>query len=239
MHPWLYNNKEYLNNPVSIRRVAAECSGVDDGVGQVLDELQRLGLDENTLVVYAADQGWMGGTNGIWGMGDHTRPLGAFDGMMQIPLLFRHKGVIRPGNTSDLLVSNYDFLPAVLGYLGLTDRLRGAKPASPGRDFSPVLRGQTIPWDNVVYYEMETVRAIRTEDWKYVNRPDGPLELYDLKADPYEKFNLYGQPPQADVQKELAARLQAFFNKTAEPKYDLYRGGSSKASLLSDRAVRK
>jgi arylsulfatase A-like enzyme len=66
MHPWLFNNKQYLNNPTSIRRVAAETSGVDDGVGQVMATLKELGLDERTLVVYAADQGWMGGTNGIW-----------------------------------------------------------------------------------------------------------------------------------------------------------------------------
>jgi len=237
-HPWLFNNKEYLNNPVSIRRVAAETSGVDDGVGAVMEELRRLGLDENTLVVYTADQGWMGGTNGLWGMGDHTRPLSAFDGMMQVPLIVRHPGAIRPGTTSDLLTSNYDFLPAVLGYLGLGDKLAGAKPRSPGRDYSPVLRGQTLAWENVVYYEMEYVRAIRTENWKYVHRPQGPLELYDLKNDPYEKFNLYGQPPHAAVEAQLKRQLEAFFARTADPKFDLYRGGISKATLLSGRKGR-
>lgn len=235
MHPWLFNNKEYLNNPVSIRRVAAETSGVDDGVGTVLEELDRLGLDQNTLVVYTADQGWMGGTNGLWGMGDHTRPLAAFDGMMQVPLIVRQPGAIRAGTTSDLLVSNYDFLPSVLSYLGLGDTLADARPKSPGRDFSPVLRGRTIAWDNVVYYEMETVRAIRTAAWKYVHRREGPYELYDLKADPFEKFNLYGQPQQAVVQEQLRRQLEAFFHRTAEPQYDLYRGGRSKATLLGSR----
>jgi arylsulfatase A-like enzyme len=235
VHPWLFNNKEYLNNMVSIRRVAAETSGVDDGVGAVLDELHRLGLDEHTLVVYSADQGWMGGTNGLWGMGDHTRPFSAFDGMMQVPLIFRHPGRIRAGSTSDILVSNYDFLPTVLHYLGLGNKLTGTKPQSPGRDYSPVLCGETVPWDNTVYYEMETVRAIRTSDWKYVHRPQGPFELYDLKSDPFEKVNLYGQPSQAAIQQRLKERLEAFFRQRAEPKYDLYRGGTSKATLLTDR----
>ena len=234
VHPWLFNNKEYLNNMVSIRRVAAETSGVDDGVGTVLEELHRLGLDAHTLVVYSADQGWMGGTNGLWGMGDHTRPFSAFDGMMQVPLIFRHPGRIRAGSTADILVSNYDFLPTVLHYLGLGDKLTGAKPQSPGRDYSPVLCGETVPWDNVVYYEMETVRAIRTSDWKYVHRPQGPFELYDLKNDASEKVNLYGQPSQAAIQQRLKERLEAFFRQTAEPKYDLYRGGTSKATLLTD-----
>lgn len=235
MHPWLFDNREYLNNLVSIRRVAAETSGVDDGVGAVLEALHQLGLDENTLVIYSADQGWMGGTNGLWGMGDHTRPLSAFDGMMQIPLIFRHPGRIKAGSTSDILVSNYDLLPTVLRYLGLGDKLTGVKPQSPGRDYSHVLRGETISWDNVVYYEMEYVRAIRTAEWKYVHRPQGPFELYSLASDPYEKVNLYGQPTQASVQQELKQRMEAFFDRTAEPKYDLYRGGTSKATLLSGR----
>ena len=64
----------------------------------------------------------MGGQNGMWGMGDHTRPIGAHELMMQIPLIFRHPGNIPAGQTSDLLVSNYDFLPTVLGYLGLDDK---------------------------------------------------------------------------------------------------------------------
>jgi arylsulfatase A-like enzyme len=235
MHPWLFNNKQYLNNPVSIRRVAAETSGVDDGVGQVMATLKELGLDERTLVVYAADQGWMGGTNGIWGMGDHTRPMGAFDGMMRIPWIFRHSGSIRPGTKSDAMVSNYDFLPTVLSYLNLRDEPNDARPKSPGRDFSPVLHGKPLDWENVIYYEMEFVRAIRTDRWKYVHRPEGPYELYDLTGDPYEKFNLYGQPQHLTIQRDLKSRLDTFFDKTAEPKYNLYRGGTSKATLLSGR----
>jgi arylsulfatase A-like enzyme len=238
MHPWLYNNKQYLNNPVSIRRVAAETSGVDDGVGEVMATLEELGLDENTLVVYAADQGWMGGTNGIWGMGDHTRPMGAFDGMMRIPLIFRHTGKISPEGKSDIMVSNYDFLPTVLSYLGLPDKLQNATPRSPGRDFAPVLLGQEMAWENEVYYEMEYVRAIRTDQHKYVHRPEGPLELYDLEADPHEKFNLYGQPDNSTIQEELKGRLDAFFTQYAEPKYNLYQDGTSKASLLSHRTPR-
>lgn len=239
MHPWLFNNKDYLNNLVSIRRVAAETSGVDDGVGAVMAALEELGLEENTLVVYAADQGWMGGTNGLWGMGDHTRPLSAFDRMMHVPLIFRQPAAIPSGSQSDLLVSNYDFLPTVLNYLGFSKEVDRLEPRSPGRDFSPALRGEAIDWDHAVYYEMEYTRAIRTADWKYVHRPEGPYELYDLQNDPYEKVNLYGQPVHADQQKQLQQRLEAFFDETAEPKYDLYRGGGSKATLLSDRAPRR
>jgi arylsulfatase A-like enzyme len=234
MHPWLFNNREYLNNIDAIRRVAAEVSGVDDGVGAVLDTLQELGLDRDTLVVFCGDQGWVGGQNGLWGMGDHTRPLTAFDGMMRVPLIVRHTGRIPAGAKSDLMVSNYDFMPTVLSYLGLADP-RNLNPNSPGRDFSPTLLGREQPdWDQRVFYEMENVRAIRTTTAKYVHRhADGPHELYDLTADSGEMMNLYGQR-QADLQRELTSQLRAFFDRRADPKYDLYRGGGSKTRLLSD-----
>lgn len=193
--------------------------------------LKRLGLDDDTLVIFAADQGWMGGQNGMWGMGDHFRPTGAHELMMQIPLLFRHAGRIPAGRTSDLLVSNYDFMPSVLSYLGLGARVPAA-PKSPGRDFAPVLRGQatTAAWENEVFYEMETTRAIRTEGWKYVARfPSGPFELYDLKRDPSERFNLYGQPGLEATRAELAGRLDRFFATYADPHYDVWKGGISKA----------
>jgi len=232
MHPWQHANKQFHNQQVAMERVAAETSGVDDGVGEIMATLKRLGLDDNTLVVYAADQGWMGGQNGMWGMGDHFRPIGAHDLMMQIPLLFRQPGKIPAGRTNDFLVSNYDFLPSVLGHLGLGDKLP-QKPKSPGRDFSAVLRGETIPWDNTICYEMESCRAIRTGDWKYVARfPNGPHELYDLKADPRERVNLFGQPGTETRRDELANRLAVFFRQYADPQYDVWNGGRSKASRL-------
>jgi arylsulfatase A-like enzyme len=233
MHPWQFHNKAFHNQQAARERVAAETSGVDDGVGEVMATLKRLGLEDHTLVVYAADQGWMGGQNGIWGMGDHTRPIGAHELMMQIPLVFRHLGRVPPAVVSDRLVSNYDFLPTMLSYLGLADRIPQS-PRLPGRDFSPLLRGQEIAWEDVVFYEMETCRAIRTDRWKLVLRhPDGPHELYDMQSDPRERFNLYGQASSEPVRNELQDRLQAFFQTYADPQYDLWRSGRSKAKRVT------
>jgi arylsulfatase A-like enzyme len=104
-------------------------------------------------------------------------------------------------------------------------------PKSPGRDFSAALRGQKLQnWDNTVFYEMETTRAIRSERWKFVSRhPSGPFELYDRQSDPQERFNLYAQPGTADIQADLAKQLDTFFTRHADPKYDLWKGGRSKA----------
>ncbi|MBL9134176.1 MAG: sulfatase-like hydrolase/transferase [Verrucomicrobiaceae bacterium] len=232
MHPWQFANKQFHNTDAGRRRMAAECSGVDDGVGEIMAVLKANGLDDNTLVVYSSDQGWMGGQNGMWGMGDHFRPTGAHELMMQIPLIFRQPGCIPAAQTCDALVSNYDFLPSVLGHLGLADKMP-QQPKSPGRDFSPALRGEKLEnWDNTVFYEMETTRAIRTERWKFVSRhPDGPFELYDMQSDPQERFNQYGQPGTEAIRADLSKQLDIFFTRHADPKYDIWKGGGSKAKL--------
>lgn len=239
MHPWQDANKSFHNTQTAMERCAAETSGVDDGVGEIMETLKRLGLDDDTLVVYAADQGWMGGQNGLWGMGDHTQPVTAFELMMQIPLIFRHPGRIAAGETNDRIVSNYDFMPSLLSYLGLAERMP-QQPKSPGRDFSPQLAGTASggaaspasedEWDNTMFYEMEVCRAVRGERWKYVSRfPDGPYELYDMQDDPQERVNLYGQPGMEAVRAEMADRLDSFFKNFADPQYDIWQGGGSKA----------
>ena len=107
------------------------------------------------------------------------------------------------------------------------------QPKSPGRDFSPALRGQKLDnWDNTIYYEMETTRAVRTDRWKYVARfPGGPFELYDLQSDPQERFNQFGQPGTDEIKADLAKQLDAFFSTYADSKYDIWKGGGSKAKL--------
>jgi len=233
VHPWLKNNRSFVNNVQAMRRYAAEVSGVDDGVGEVIAALRRLGLDETTLVVYTADQGWGGGQHGIWGMADHTRPLHAFDETMHVPLIFRHVGSIRPGGTCDRVVAQYDLLPTLLSCLRLADRLPDT-PRRPGRDLTPLLRGQTVEWDDVAFYEFEDTRAIRTGEWKYVRRHGGgPEELYDLAHDPGETANLASQEAHAETQGRLARCLDAFFARFADPKYDLWHGGGSKSHRLT------
>src|SRR2546423_15713873 len=106
------------------------------------------------------------------------------------------------------------------------------RPQSRGRDFSRAIKSEPIEWDNVIFYEMETCRAIREERWKYVARhPSGPHELYDMQADPRERVNLYGQPGTEETRSRLARRLEEFFAVYADPQYDIWKGGGSKAKL--------
>lgn len=243
-HPWQLHNRDYINNPTSIRRVATEVSGVDDGVGSIMSTLKQHGMDENTIVIFLADQGWVGGHGGFFGMGDHTRPVTARDGMMKIPMIWRFPNRIAADRRSDRMVANYDVLPTLLDQLNLRDE---TPEMSPGRSFlkeldpkktasSPFVR--SVQTHAAVFYEFESLRCIRTGSWKYVHRhPNGPHELYNLHDDPDEFHNLCGDRTlEADsrlagVQQELKQRLDEFFSQYAAPKYDLWNGGGSQTFI--------
>ncbi len=232
-HSWNHHYGGRIGELQSIRKYAAEISGIDDGVGRVMAALKRLGLDQNTLVIFTADQGMSGGHSGFWGMGDHTRPLTGFDWTTHIPLIFRYPDNVPAGRRVDLLVSNVDFFPTLLDYLGL-ERSGPSQPALPGRSFVATLRDEPIDnWDNTVFFEFENVRAIRTDRWKYIERfRQPPNELYDLKADPGELNNLIDQPAHAESQRDLARQLHAYFDRVADPKWDIWKGGTSKTGLI-------
>ena len=231
-HPWLRQNREIINNPVSIRGYASAVSGVDDGVGAILSALENYGLEEDTLVIFTADQGLCGGHHGMWGMGDHSRPIHTFEETIHIPLIFRHTGSIPAGSIFDRRTCNYDFFPSMLAYLDLADAMPST-PELPGVSYARALQGEEIAWGDVIFHEFENVRMIRNDRWKYTRRyPDGPDELYDMQADPGERQNLVDDSGCATVIETLQAELDAFFSRYADPQYDMWRGGRSKAGRL-------
>jgi arylsulfatase A-like enzyme len=229
-HPWLLNNRDMINNPISIRAYASAVSGMDDGVGAILDGLKGRGLDENTLVVFTADQGWCGGHHGMWGMGDHSRPIHTYEESVRIPLIYRHTGRIPAGSVIDSRTCNYNIFPTLMDHLGLEEQ---TPPGLPGTSHAPALSGAAPDWDETVFFDYENTRMVRNDRWKYAARhPNGPNELYDLQADPDEHHNLAYVPAYSATEIEMRGRLQAFFDKYADPEYDVWKGGRSKAGML-------
>ena len=232
-HPWNHQYASWMDDPAVRRKYAAEISGIDDGVGRVLETLEQQGLRDDTVVVFMGDQGLAAGHSGFWGMGDHTRPLTAFDWTMSIPLIVSHRGKTPAGHRSSLMVSTYDVLPSLIEYIGL-----GQKPqTSPGRSFAGVLRSTPIgAWEDAVYFEFENVRAIRTPEWKFIERiHESPNELYHLKSDAGERVNLIGDARHARMRAELKKKLDGFFARYADPKWDLWKGGKSKSGLITGK----
>lgn len=198
MHPWQFNNREYLSNETCIRRYAAELTTIDDGIGELLSKLETIGRLHDTLIVFTGDNGWSGGQHGVWGMGDHTRPKCVFDPTMRVPLIWWQPNRIKPPVVQEH-VSHVDFFPPLLAHLSLQPELP-AKQKLTGHDYSLALRGEPLqPWDDTVFYEYEDLRCVRTPTVKWVHRHAGPLdELYDLKRDPGEQASLNNDASAAD-----------------------------------------
>lgn len=225
-HPWMMQHNgevvEGSRNPLpSLRGYFAAVTGMDRAVGRVLEQLSSLGLDESTLVVFTSDNGMNCGHHGIWGKGNGTYPQNMYDSSIKVPLIFAQPGRIAAGGRSDVMISGYDMMPTVLEYLGV----KWERPAGlPGRSFAGVLddEGSADELDSVVVYdEYGPVRMIRTRDHKYVHRyPDGPHELYDLRADPGERSNLVDQPACAAERDQLRSRLESWFDTYVEPTRD-------------------
>lgn len=227
MHPWQHDNKAYLNNLQCIRRYAAEVTTIDDGVGAILDKLRTLGIAERTVVIVAGDNGWSGGHQGLWGMGDHTRPLTAFDPQMRVPLIWWHPGRIAAAQVIPAHVSHLDFLPTLLDYIGIE------WPASPlpGRSYAAALRGEELTgWDDTVLYEFENLRCVRTPEEKLVERFQAEVdEQFDLVNDPGEAHNLLES---GSGGAEFSDRIATRFRPYVDPRFDLWNGGTSKAPPL-------
>jgi arylsulfatase A-like enzyme len=225
-HPWNAGGNPATDEGHGNRRDSlvgyfAATTAMDAGIGRVMAHLDRLGLRKSTLVVFMSDNGMNCGHHGIWGKGNGTRPQNMYDTSVKVPCIFSQPGRVPEGEVAYGLFSAYDFWPTILDHAGL-ERPAGG-PEKPGRSFARLLAGeaQTSADAVVVFDEYGPVRMIRTRDWKYVHRfPDGPHELFDLRADPGERENRIGDPAVADELARLRARLTDWFGRYTDADAD-------------------
>lgn len=239
-HPWQRAYLENNNDLNVMRNYAAAVSGVDDAVGRILSNLDEVGQADNTVVIYTSDHGLCAGHHGFWGMGDHSFPNHLVQTNLTIPLLVRHPAGIAPGRASKRLSSHYDLLPSLLDYLGMP-AIEGDRPRI-GESYAPLLRSAATdeadapPESRLMFHEHECVRCVQDGHWKLILRhPDGPNELYHLADDPGEWCNLFNDPAHRDQQDRLTLELANFFQAQADPQYDLWQSGRSKAGRTTAR----
>lgn len=190
---------------------------VDDAVGRVLDYLDAHGLTDNTLVVYASDQGFLLGEHGLY----DKRFI--YEEAFRTPLLMVWPGHIRPGSESRALVQNIDWAPTLLDAAGVD-----VPDAMDGRSLLPLFRsGRAAGWRQSLYYQyydypaVGSVRkhyGIRTARYKLIHwcdtgangDPDiDSWELFDLRRDPHEVNNVFDDARYAAVRGRLTALLEA------------------------------
>jgi arylsulfatase A-like enzyme len=175
------------------RVYAAMLSALDDGVGAITATLERAGLADRTLVVFASDNGCATYTESCSNgplLGGKLTPL---EGGFRVPFLATWKGTIAPGRVIDAPVSTLDLLPTALELAGSTVKPPEGAPTKPldGESLLPLLRGERDALTrDVLVWRLGDHYAVRKGDWKLVQFLDFPPMLFDLRADPGERHDL-------------------------------------------------
>jgi arylsulfatase A-like enzyme len=229
-------------DPAAVRDLLAVYYGmvrfIDDGVGQILAALDRLGLREKTIVVFCSDHGDFMGEHGMQGKGGLF-----YDCLTHVPLIVAWPGHTPAAVQDSSLVNLVDIVPTLLQLQGLE-----VPPAMHGQPLPTVTaappRTATFaeygaggppfclndlaklpkPWgrrtifESLQWREAEGRRKmVRTGGWKYVHDPLGDLdELYDLAADPWELTNVAAQPEHQATVCELRGLLADWMIRTED-----------------------
>jgi len=162
---------------------------IDDQVGIIMDKLAQLGIADETIVVFLSDHGEPLGEHGI------IRKFGVplYEELIKIPLLICDPSYQQHARRVDCLVQNVDFMPTMLGLLGLDCPVEHH-----GYDLSPIIRGSDDgPREKVFSGTFGAARAcVFDGEWKFIdNRGEKPNELYHLPSDPGEHRNRLEEEP--------------------------------------------
>jgi len=217
------------------RQYYASVTGIDRNLGRVLELLDKLDIADDTIVIFTSDHGYNIGHRGLIHKGNgqwittdvrgkrNTEPGVArpnmFDTSIRVPLLVRWPGVVEPGMKVDEVVSNLDWYPTLLSMTGVD-----ADPPDTihGRDFTPLLCGRSVKWDDTLFgeysmhhYVTADMRMIRTPEWKLIVHLDDPDagELYHLAEDLDETTNLFGNRDYLEIQSKLQNRIDAWMQR--------------------------
>jgi len=193
---------------------------VDEWVGKLLDELDRQGITDNTLVVFVSDHGEMMGDHGL------SSKMKMYEGSVHVPLIMRFPGKIPAGVKVKTPVSHLDMFATILDYTGMKI------PENDGRSLRRLIDGKADPVDYAVSVWGQINNGgpfmIRKGDWKMIvflkmadKKQTSVCALYNLKTDPLEMNNLIGMNPEkAKYQKvvsDLRSTLKDWMIKTKTP----------------------
>jgi N-acetylglucosamine-6-sulfatase len=180
---------------------------VDDSIGAVMQQLKKMGIYDDTLVIYMGDNGYMFGEHGL------IDKRVAYETSSRVPLLMQCPAMIKEGTVVDQLVANIDIAPTIMEAMGLK------KPSHmDGESFLPLTQGTSIPWREyflyVYYWEQNyphtpTHFSVRGNQYKYTTYYGlwDTDELFDIQADPQEQNNLIYKPAYAQTKQQMQNRL--------------------------------
>mgnify|MGYP001546192661 CR=1 FL=1 len=201
----------HVGTQEEIRERAAMMASVDEGVGMLLEALEKAGKLDNTCIVFLGDNGFFFGEHGL---GAERRF--AYEEGIRTAFFVRYPKRIAPGSRYPQMVLATDIAPTLI-------ELAGGKPGAQiqGRSLVPLMKGRGKRWRDafLVEYFNESAwpwivgmsyKALRTERYKYIHwiHKEGVDELYDLERDPYEITNVVADPDYAEAAKDLRKQLR-------------------------------
>jgi arylsulfatase A-like enzyme len=188
-----YSDKPW---PQQEKNKAAMIARLDDTVGQVMALLKELKVDQNTLVIFASDNGPHSEGGSKAAFFHSSGPLRGikrdmYEGGIRVPFIARWPGHVKAGATTDFVTAFWDFLPTAADVAGATDKV----PANiDGQSILPTLLGKEQKPHEYLYFEFHERgfdQALRMGDWKVVRHgTKKPVELYNLKDDLGETRNV-------------------------------------------------
>ena len=189
-----------------IAAYAATISYVDAQIGLVLNELDALGLTDNTVIVFCGDHGYHLGENENWGKNI------LYEATLHSPLIVSIPGQQMAGKNTDALVELVDVFPTLCDACQIP-----ILPELEGLSMMPVIDDPEIPWKTAAFSQRKQKRTIRTDEFRYCE--EGRYkELYDYRTDPYSEANVAGDPEYSEIVEHLSERLRADW-QAALPEY--------------------
>nr|WP_246459996.1 sulfatase-like hydrolase/transferase [Puniceicoccus vermicola] len=191
-------------------------SHIDDEVGRLVQALKRLGVYENTTIIFTADHGESLGSHG--GMVD--KGLSMFEETVRVPLIIKHS----PNQIKDThaFINTTDIYASILDIANCNE---GIEQQGQGRSILPLLNGEApVDWPDSVVVESSGIghcllsqRMIRNESWKYVLNVGDVDELYDMKNDPDESRNLIASDECYDARGYMKEKLLNWMERNEDP----------------------
>jgi len=189
---------------------------MDQQIGLVLDKLDELGLSDNTIVVFAGDNGYM------WGEHRLIDKRWSYEESMRIPFIIKYpNGIKNPGRRSQEMLLNLDMAPTFLALAGIDipTHMQGKNAVPILEDKADSLRDAWL----YKYYEdypypVPEQLALRTKRYKLIDYKRGKKdELFDLKNDPLEQTNLIDEPNMQAIYQQLKTRLTEMEAEVSQP----------------------
>ncbi len=195
-------------------RYFGHCTLIDDMVGRVVAHLERLGVLDDTIIVYTSDHGDCLGAHKLIEKGEFM-----YDEIYRIPLVVAHPDCQAPGTACDEFVYLHEIMLSSLDAAGLDipADLDGQSflPAIEGRPFANGREEVYCVFDR--HFTVANQRMVRTRTHQFTFNSGDPGELYDLQRDPYQLDNVYGDPAYEAVRQDLMGRMDRYMEELGDP----------------------